>query len=65
MLVLRTVSNYDREAPGSTAAESLKGLVTGSYSAYLPALEAAQIVGGKVVRYLVEHWGEYEAHIPQ
>ena len=30
VLVLRTVSNYDREAPGSTAAESLKGLVTGT-----------------------------------
>jgi hypothetical protein len=43
----------------------LKGLVTGSYSAYLPALEAAQIVGGKVVRYLVEHWGECEANIPR
>ena len=65
VLVLRTMSNYDREAPGSTAAESLKGLVTGSYSAYLPALEAAQIVGGKVVRYLVEHWGECESNIPQ
>jgi purine nucleoside permease len=64
VLVLRTVSNYDREAPGSTAAESLKGLVTGSYSAYLPALEAAQIVGGKVVRYLTEHWGECESSIP-
>jgi purine nucleoside permease len=56
VLVLRTVSNYDREAPGSTPAESLKGLVTGSYSAYMPALEAAQIVGDRVVRYLVEHW---------
>ena len=65
VLVLRTVSNYDREAPGSTATESLKGLVTGSYSAYLPALEAAQIVGGKVVRYLAEHWGECEANIPR
>jgi purine nucleoside permease len=65
VLVLRTVSNYDREAPGSTAAESLKGLVTGSYSAYLPALEAAQIVGGRVVRYLVEHWGECESNIPR
>ncbi len=65
VLVLRTVSNYDREAPGSTAAESLKGLVTGSYSAYLPALEAAQIVGGKVVRYVVEHWGECEGRIPE
>ena len=65
VLVLRTVSNYDREAPGSTAAESLKGLVTGSYSAYLPALEAAQRVGGKVVRYLAEHWGECESNIPR
>ena len=64
VLVLRTVSNYDREAPGSTAAESLKGLVMGSYSAYLPALEAAQIVGGKVVRYLVEHWADCESAIP-
>src|SRR5216683_1179389 len=50
VLVLRTVSNYDREAPGSTAAESLKGMVFGNYSAYLPALEAAQIVGDRVVR---------------
>ncbi len=40
VLVLRTVSNYDREAPGSTPAESLKGLVTGSYSAFQPALRA-------------------------
>jgi purine nucleoside permease len=65
VLVLRTVSNYDREAPGTTAAESLKGLVFGSYSAYLPALDAAQIVGGKVVRYLVEHWAQCEAAIPR
>jgi purine nucleoside permease len=65
VLVLRTVSNYDREAPGSTPAESLKGLVFGSYSAYLPALEAAQIVGGKVVRYLVEHWAVCESAIPR
>jgi purine nucleoside permease len=64
VLVLRTVSNYDREAPGSTAAESLKGLVMGNYSAYMPALDAAQIVGGKVVRYLVEHWADCETAIP-
>jgi purine nucleoside permease len=65
VLVLRTVSNYDREAPGSTAAESLKGLVMGNYSAYMPALDAAQIVGGKVVRYLVEHWASCELAIPR
>jgi purine nucleoside permease len=65
VLVLRTVSNYDREAPGSTAAESLKGLVTGSYSAYMPALEAAQIVGDRVVRYLVGHWSAVADAIPK
>jgi purine nucleoside permease len=64
VLVLRTVSNYDREAPGSTPAESLKGLVSGIYSACMPALGAAQIVGGKVVHYLVEHWTECEKTVP-
>jgi purine nucleoside permease len=65
VLVLRTVSNYDREAPGVPAAESLKEMVSGNYSAYLPALEAAQMVGDKVVRDLVEHWAERESTIPQ
>ncbi|HVW85791.1 MAG TPA: purine nucleoside permease [Bryobacteraceae bacterium] len=65
VLVLRTVSNFDREAPGSTPAESLKGLVTGSYSAYLPALEAAEIVGDKVVRYLLGHWDECRDSVPK
>jgi purine nucleoside permease len=65
VMVLRTVSNFDREAPGSTPAESLKGLVFGSYSAYMPALEAAQTVGDKVVRYLVEHWAECTVKIPE
>jgi purine nucleoside permease len=64
VLVLRTVSNYDREAPGVTAAESLKGMIFGSYSAYMPALEAAQIVGDKVVRDIVEHWTDRESTIP-
>jgi purine nucleoside permease len=63
VLVLRTVSNYDRQPPGVTAAESLKGLTTG-YSAYMQALEAAEIVGDKVVRDLVEHWSERESTIP-
>jgi purine nucleoside permease len=65
VLVLRTVSNYDREAPGSTAAESIKGLVSGTYSAYLPALDAAHIIGSKVVHHLVEHWAEYGSAIPR
>jgi purine nucleoside permease len=65
VLVLRTVSNYDREAPGVPVPESLKEMVSGNYSAYMPALEAAQIVGDKVVRDLVEHWAERESTIPR
>jgi purine nucleoside permease len=64
VLVLRTVSNYDREAPGTTASESLKTMASGNYSAYMPALEAAQSVGDKVVRDIVEHWADRESSIP-
>ena len=65
VLVLRTVSNYDREAPGSTPAESLKAGVTGrKYSGILPALEAAETVGDQVVRDIVTHWAERESKIP-
>jgi purine nucleoside permease len=65
VLVLRTVSNYDREPSGTSAADSLKGMVFGNYSAYLPALEAAETVGDKVVRDIVEHWSERVATIPK
>ena len=65
VLVLRTVSNFDREAPGTTAAESLKTMIFGNYSAYVPALEAAQIVGDKMVRDVVEHWAERESATPR
>jgi purine nucleoside permease len=64
VLVLRTVSNYDREPPGTSAAESLQEMASGNYSAYLESLEAAQMVGDKVVRDLVEHWRERETTIP-
>ena len=64
VLVLRTVSNYDREPPGTSVTDSLKEMVSGNYSAYMPSLEAAQIVGDKVVRNIVEHWNEREATIP-
>src|SRR5271163_3769353 len=64
VLVLRTVSNYDREPPGTSAAESLQEMASGNYSAYLQSLEAAQVVGDRVVRDLVEHWREREVTIP-
>jgi len=63
-MVLRTVSNYDREAPGISAAESLKSLASGNYSAYYPALDAAETVGDKVVRDIVTHWDRRVLEIP-
>jgi purine nucleoside permease len=64
VLVLRTVSNYDQEAPGTSAVDSLSGMVFGNYSAYLPALEAAERVGDRVVRDIIDHWGDRESKIP-
>ena len=64
VLVLRTVSNYDREPPGSTPAASLKDMHGRKYSAFTPALEAAERVGDKVVRDIVEHWAQRESTIP-
>jgi purine nucleoside permease len=64
VLVLRSISNYDREAPGRSVAESLKDLAKGNYSAYLPALEAAEKVGDKVVRDIVENWERRSREIP-
>ena len=53
VLVLRTASNYDQQRPGISAAESLAETKVGSYTAYLPALEAAYRVGSKVVHELL------------
>jgi purine nucleoside permease len=56
VLVLRTVSNYDMQWPGATAAESLRTMTFGAYSAYLPALEAAERVGQTVVTAILKRW---------
>lgn len=64
VLVLRTVSNYDREAQGTSAADSLKSLASGNYSAYYPALDAAEVVGDKVVREIVTHWEQRAEQLP-
>ena len=64
VLVLRTVSNYDRQARGVSAAESLSRQRIGAYAAYLPSLEAAYKVGHAVVNELLTHWPQYERSIP-
>lgn len=64
VMVLRTVSNYDRQPRGLNAAESLVVQHVGTYAAYLPALEAAYRVGHAVVAELLSHWERYESTVP-
>ncbi len=61
VLVLRTVSNYDQQPRGMSAADSLAHQRVGTYSAYLPSLEAAYTVGHVVVNELLTHWKQYNA----
>jgi len=64
VMVLRTVSNFDRQPTGMSAAESLANQRIGAYSGYLPSLEAAYIIGHTVVNELLTHWPQYEGTIP-
>jgi purine nucleoside permease len=64
VMVLRTVSNYDRQPQGLTAPESLAKQRVGAYAAYLPSLEAAYRVGHIVVTELISHWTKYEVTVP-
>jgi purine nucleoside permease len=59
ILVLRTVSNYDQQPRGMSAADSLARQRIGAYSAYLPSLEAAYTVGHAVVQELLTRWPRY------
>jgi purine nucleoside permease len=64
VLVLRAVSNFDQQPRGLSAAEDLARQRIGSYSAYLPALEADYRVGHAVVSELLSHWAQYEGATP-
>ena len=64
ILVLRTVSNFDRQPRGMTATESLATQRIGKYSGYLPSLEAAYTVGHVVVNEFLTHWATYSERIP-
>jgi len=61
VLVLRTASNYSQPPPGEdvhwhfTAPFVLMGM---------PAFDAAQRVGSKVIHEIIENWEKYEDHIP-
>ena len=56
ILVLRTVSNFDQQPRGMDAAESLAHQRVGTYSAYIPSLEAAYKVGHSVAATLLHQW---------
>ncbi len=59
VMVLRTVSNYDRQPRGMTAAESLANQRVSKFGAFLPSLESAYTVGHVVVNELLSHWPLY------
>jgi len=65
-LVLRTASNYTMQFAGATAYESLsrEKLSGKGYSAYVPSLESAWLVGSVVVHELLEGWDRYEETLP-
>lgn len=58
VMVLRTASNYTMQYEGITAAESLSGekLSDQGYTAYIPSLNSAYLVGSTVVNEIVENW---------
>jgi purine nucleoside permease len=64
ILVLRTVSNYDRQPIGMDAASSLASQRIGQYGAYLPSLESAYTVGHSVVGELIKNWDKYRNSVP-
>jgi len=64
VLVLRTVSNYDRQPRNLTAAESLAAQHAGTFGAFAPALENAYTVGHAVTSELLSHWTKYEQTTP-
>ena len=63
-LVLRTASDFDMPWPGTTAVEALQGDEDGLYPAYLPSLEAAYLVGSRVVHALIADWTHCATIVP-
>lgn len=64
VLVLRTASNFDSPPPGLTAAENMAQEGSHQYSGFDEAVEAAYLVGSKVVREITGNWSKYEDHVP-
>jgi len=63
VLILRTASNFAMPPDSMTAAESMQQENEG-YSAFIPSLEAAWVVGSKVVNEIVNNWDEFADTLP-
>lgn len=65
VLVLRAGSNYSVQPAGKTAAESLMAESSDDYLSGLDeSLQAAHVVGRKVVDEIADHWSRYRDSIP-
>jgi purine nucleoside permease len=64
ILVLRTVSNYDRQPRGMSAAESLDRQRASTTGAFSQSIENAYAVGHVVVNELLTHWPKYAKTVP-
>ena len=66
VLILRTASNYSLPPRGVDAATSLQAEGSGAgLSGLQESLDAAHIVGGKVVDEITSHWEKYASSVPQ
>ena len=64
LAVLRTGSNFDRPHPGQSAHASLLASTTGGTGGFMPATHNLAIVGGVVVRNIVENWAQWREGVP-
>lgn len=64
VLILRTASNFDSQPPGYTASQSLAEENEGSYSGFVPSLDAAYRVGNPIIHEIVNHWDLYQHTTP-
>jgi purine nucleoside permease len=64
VMVLRTVSNFDQQRLGVSAADSLAEQRVSKYGGYLASLESAYAVGHVVVDQLTQNWSKYRDHSP-
>ena len=59
--ILRTASDFDRQAPGQSAVESL----TADSGGYLPSVANAHLVGARLAHAIIDGWATWSAGPPK